>query len=95
MSSRERWKADKRALKNARTLCNRQRRNMKAYVAIILQARKALKEEDTLRALALVSGNIKYPPDMLDGLDCNHELQHRYVQKCKHCGLIDEDFDDD
>lgn len=91
MSSREAWKADKRALKTAKVLCNRQRRNMKAYVAIIKNTKAALESDDTLRALALVSGNIKYPPDLLTGLDCKHEFKFRSVQCCVHCGVFDED----
>ncbi len=93
MSGREAWKADKRALKNAKMLCNRQRRNMKAYVAIIKNTQQALQDNDLVRALALVSGNIKYPPDMLQGLDCKHEFHrtYQYVEKCVHCGVHDDD----
>lgn len=91
MSSRERWKADKRALKTARILCNRQRRNMKAYVSIIHQTKRALESGDSLRAFTLVSGNIRYPPDLMKGVDCNHEFKFRSVQCCVHCKMIDED----
>ena len=88
MSTKERTKAAERALKNARTLCNRQRRNMKAYVAVIKNTEKALQAGDTLRALALVSGNFKYPPSMAEGLAldaCEHKAR-RQVWICQDCG---------
>ena len=91
MSGREAWKRDKKALANAKQLCNRQRRKMKAYVAIIKNTKEALENNDLVRALALVSGNIKYPPDLLKGLDCEHLMQRCYVQQCKRCGMFEED----
>lgn len=91
MSSREAWKADKRALKNASALCSRQRRNLKAYVQIIRNVKRALEAKDTLRALALVSGNIKYPPDLLKDAGCKHEFKHWSVMKCVHCEVHQDD----
>jgi hypothetical protein len=88
MSTKERAKAAERALKNARTLCNRQRRNMKAYVGIIKTAKLALEDNDSLRALALLSGNIKYPPDLMKDIvavDCEH-VQRRELWICLNCG---------
>lgn len=89
MSTKERAKACERALRNAETLCSRQRRNMKAYVKIILATRRALGKNDVVRALALVSANIKYPPNLIVGLDassfCEHESR-RQVWICYACG---------
>ena len=65
MSGRKAWKADKRALKQLTATNKRQRMNMRAYIAIIYNTKKALIDGDLVRALALVSGNIKYPPDLL------------------------------
>lgn len=91
MSGREAWKRDKKALANAQTLCNRQRRNMKAYVAIIKNTKEAMENNNLVRALALVSGNFKYPPDMLKGLDCDHEFKYHSVMKCEICGVYEDD----
>lgn len=87
MSTKERSKAAERALRNATTLCNRQRRNMKAYVKIILATRRALASNDVVRALALVSENIRYAPDLVKDLTvtCEHE-NRRPSWICNQCG---------
>ena len=92
MARRESWKADKKALVTAKSLIKRQRRNMKAYIAIIRNTQRALEANDLVRALALVSYRVKYPPDLLIGLDCDHKMQHCYVEKCMHCGLIEDNL---
>lgn len=89
MSTRERAKACERSLANANKICSRQRRNMKAYVAIIHGTKKALENNDSLRALALVSGNIKFPPGTLvhDSEICECEHAHRReMWICSDCG---------
>ncbi len=84
MSTRERAKAAERALKNAKVLCSRQRRNMKAYVKVIHAARAALEANDPLRALALLSGNIKYPAGLLEDMDeCPH--LNTYLGRAEFC----------
>ena len=90
MSTRERAKAAERALKNARTLCNRQRRNMKAFLSVIHGARVALEDGDTLRAMALLSGNFKYPPGLLeDYTECKHPDDRVFIrQVCLDCNEI-------
>ena len=88
MSTRERAKACERALANANKVCSRQRRNMKAYVAIILNTKEALTANDSLRALALVSGNIKFPPGILNedlACECEH-ISRTKKWVCNDCG---------
>jgi hypothetical protein len=60
---------------------------MKAYVKIIKTSKEALENNDLIRALALLSGNIKYPPDLLKALDnpCEHESR-RPTWICSTCG---------
>ena len=82
-------KLDKSKRENAqlRRLTNRQRRNLKDLTAIILNAKKALGQGDVLRATALVSGNIKYPPSSAIDLDVcpQHGLHARFVKMCDVC----------
>lgn len=62
-------------------LAARQRRNLKAYLKIIHQTRKALNDGDVVRALALVSANTKYPPEFVRGL---HSTGDHWI--CTECG---------
>lgn len=70
-----------------RVLTNRQRRNLKDLTGIIIGVRRALKAGDTIRAFALVSGNIKYPPSA--AITCDHELVTDFVTYCKHCKTLE------
>lgn len=71
-------------------LVERQRRNLKSYLKIIHQTRIALEAGDVLRALALVKGNIKYPPDFVRGLN-----NHGDHWVCTECGNQMEEPRDD
>lgn len=88
MSSKERSKKAEREVARLRTLASRQRRNIKNLVAVILNARKALEQEDNLRLLALLSGNVKYPPAVAKGVEeCpQHGDKCIWVQVCDICG---------
>jgi len=63
---------------------------MKAFLSVIHGTRAALEDGDTLRALALVSGNFKYPPGMLEGFkDCKHPEDRVFIrQVCLDCNEI-------
>jgi hypothetical protein len=80
-------------LREARVVNARQRRNLKALVAIILNAREALDEGNILRAVALLRGNVKYPPSAAEGLDeCpeHKTAPYDYVRICRICGKEQE-----
>lgn len=62
---------------------HRLRRNVKHLVAIIQQARKAIRDNDLLRTATLLEANIKYPPSA--AINCKHEYVHKYVRVCSHC----------
>ena len=72
-----------------RTNVSRQKRNLKHLVAVILNARKALEGGNVLRALALLLGDVKYPPSAAKGVeDCpNHSNEnYNYIKVCVVCG---------
>jgi hypothetical protein len=85
-TSTDRLNKSKRENQKLRTLASRQRRNIKHLVALIQQARRAIRDADVLRTAALLEANIKYPPSC--ACECNHEWTHKYVDICKHCGEI-------
>lgn len=66
-----------------RNLVKRQRRDLKAMRAILINVRRSLDNGNILRAVAFIPEKIKYPPAELT--ECKHELGNRYVTQCKHC----------
>lgn len=63
-------------------LAIRQRRNMRAYLKVIHLTKRALEEGNVLRALALVSANHKYPPDLVR--DIAGTPSHWICKECGH-----------
>ncbi len=86
-TSMDRLSKSKRDNQKLHTLASRQRRNIKHLTAIVLNTKRALEANDVLRAMALVSGNIKYPPSAAKGLDkCpDHGLNNTFVLTCSTC----------
>jgi len=63
-----------------KVLAARQRRNMRVYLKVIHETKKALQSGDVIRALALVSANHKYPPDLVR--DVYGEPSHWICTEC-------------
>ena len=85
----DRLKKSKRENQMLRTNVSRQKRNLKHLVAVIINARKALQGGDTLRALALLLGDVKYPPSAAKGVGVcpNHSNEsYNYIKTCVVCG---------
>ena len=66
-----------------RKLINRQRRNLKVLTSVIINAQRAIEKGDVLRAVAIVSVPIKYPPAA--AMECKHEWQSRWKLQCALC----------
>lgn len=61
----------------------RQRRSLKELRAVLMNARLALRDDNLLRAIALLDINLKHPPSEVT--DCNHDWVHKYVHICNNC----------
>jgi len=70
-------------------LSQRQRRNMRIYLKVIHLTKKALQDGDVIRALALVSANHKYPPDLVR--DVQGAVTHWICTECGQAMEAPED----